>query len=278
MIVVSNALVIPDSPAGTPWIGYHNIVADDNIASTTEDADFPVSNLGNPATHLIWKGGVNTADEFITITINNDSPPLEFNYVAVAKHNWGSQGIPVTIEGLNLTDSPAGWHTLVQETTLTDDCPTIFRFVPEVLTSIRIKLAVGDSGIPPQAAVVYAGVLLILERSIKVDVDHTPINMGRRSKIINGMSESGNFLGRIVINTFNESAADFSWFNGDWYRTNFVPFIEAANEEPFFFAWHPITYPTEVGYVWMITDPIAAVDPITRRIAIQLRYRGITCE
>lgn len=268
-------LDVEADPLLSPWIGWHNVVNSGAITSTTAAAGFPVTNLANPSTHLIWKGGANTADEIITITITSQEL---MSYVAVAKHNWGSQQIPVTIEGLNPTDSPAGFRTLVQETMLMDDCPTIFRFTPEVLTTVRIKLGVTDITLPPQAAVVYVGKLLVLERSLKVDVGHTPINMGRRSTIVNGMSESGNFLGRIVVNTFNESGMDFAWFNPDWFRYNFVPFLEATNETPFFYSWNPAAQPSEVGYVWMTIDPAPEVDPVTQRVAVELRYRGITCD
>jgi hypothetical protein len=273
-IVISTNLVLSEVEAlsaDNPVIGWHDLVETTNIDSTTEDADFPVTNLANPATHLRWKGGVNTGDEYVTITTNFLE---EIDYLAVARHNFGSANIVVSVEACtDLGASPPIWTEIVQETMLADDAPVLFRFEPAVYQGVRLRMQPGDE--LPEAAVMYVGTLLILERSIKIDVGHVPITMARMSKIINGMSESGNFLGRIVINEFNESAADFSWFTPDWYRANFHPFVAASNETPFFFAWNPTEYPTDVGYVWMVNDPRAEVDPVTRRVGVQLKYRGI---
>lgn len=276
MIVISNQLVIAnvdDPPLGTPWIGYENIVSEGSIDATTEDPDFPATNVANPATHLYWQALTNTSDEYLTVTTNFDG---ELDYLAIAKHNFGTAGITVSVEG-KFDDgfSPVEPYVeIVQQTVLDDDTPVIFRFVPQVLTHIRLRMQIGSE--LPQLAVMYVGALLVLQRSIKVDVDHVPLKYGRRSTIVNGMSESGNFLGRIVLKEFRESTAEFAHFEPAWYRTFFEPFIIASKEIPFFFAWHPITYPLESGgYAWMINDPQPEVSPITDRIAVELQMRGI---
>ena len=64
-----------------------------------------------------------------------------------------------------------------------------------------------------------------------------PINYGRRTTIVDGMSESGNFLGRIVLGEHRQSTAEFEWFTPDFYRSDIDEFLEAAQEFPFFWAW-----------------------------------------
>ena len=132
-----------------------------------------------------------------------------------------------------------------------------------------------DSGIPPEAAVIYVGELLVLERSIKIDTGHVPITFGRRTNIVNGMSETGNFLGRIVLGEHRTSKAQFAWFTSAFYRSDIDEFLEAAQEAPFFWAWNPLEYPDETGYVWLINDAEPEVDPVTRRIALELEMRGV---
>ncbi len=464
-----------DDPAGVPLIGWHNLVTTGNVTSTTADADFPITNVANPATHLKWVGGVNTGDEVITIAVN-----AEIDYVAVVKHNWGTLAVPVTIntgsdqvcllhfdgtdgattftdsspsshtftpvgnaqidtaqskfggasglfdgtgdyltgdgsssfafgdsdftidfwirfasvtgdqflydsrpaangsyaviymasgatlryhadgteritgttaliidtwyhiavtrsgtstrlflngvqEGSTYTDSlvyvvgasrpviatdgfisgsslngwidelrvlkgTAAWTTtftpptsaydaasaaVISGQTLTDDDPVIFRFTPQLVVSLTISLAVGDSGIPPEAAVIYVGELLVLERSIKIGANHVPVTYGRRTKLINGMSESGNFLGRIATGEYRQSKAEFEWFTSAFYRSDIDAFLEAAQERPFFWAWSPEEYPAETGYVWLMNDAEPEVDPTTRRIALTLEMRGV---
>ncbi len=497
MIILSNSLVLSAAeeafPDSTPWIGYHDLVETTNITSTSEDADFPVTNLANVATHLIWVGGTSSASEYLTVVTNYVE---DIDYVGIAKHNFGSGTITVSVEGASTTDpytmvllhfdvsgdSPdvivddntggsahtwtafgnafkdtsesvfggsslrldgstdrittpdhadftlgsgdwtvdfwfnctataaatrslsgqcdsgggntstsfkirrsstleilatacvgasaftvtgttqydattnPGWHhlalvrtgnilrlfldgvqeggdvaitgtvndstevlgvgcqgartidlwegwideyrlsvgvarwtedftvpgiayddylweELVQETMPADDTPIIARFTPQALSRVRVRLQL--NGIIPQAAVVYVGKLLVLERSITIGRGHVPINYGRRSTIVNGMSESGNFLGRIVLGEHRQSKAEFEWFTPDFYRSDIDTFLEAAQEFPFFWAWHPETYPTEVGYCWLTNNAEPEVDPVTQRVALTLEMRGV---
>jgi hypothetical protein len=71
------------------------------------------------------------------------------------------------------------------------------------------------------------------------DVAHTPIKYGRRTNVTNGMSESGNFLGRIVLGQMVETEVSLQNITPGWYRSYMDPFIEASRETPFFFAWRP---------------------------------------
>lgn len=265
MGMIVGGAVSADVPAGVPLIGYQNLTTISNITSTTEAASYPATNLANPATHLRWQAGVNTGDELITIAANAATP---IDYVAVAGHNWASIEATVSIE---TTASPP--VALTTPETLDDNQPIIFRFVPQVLSAVRIRIA-GASGVP-QAAVVYVGKLLVLERSIKIGANHVPISYGRRTNMVNGMSESANFLGRIVLGEHRESTAEFEWFTPDFYRSDIDAFLAAAQETPFFWAWSPTEYPAEVGFVWLTNNAEPAVDPVTRRIALQLDMRGI---
>jgi hypothetical protein len=143
------------------------------------------------------------------------------------------------------------WFELVQEVQLADDAPVLFRFEPQPLTAIRLHTQPGDEA--PRAAVMYVGKLLILPRTLWQG--HTPIKYGRKRKVVNGTSESGNFLGRTVLNETRESTAHLSLIDPDTYREDIDPFIDASLENPFFFAWRPEMYPREVGYAWLTADP-----------------------
>lgn len=271
MIILSRALVLSDQAesALNPVIGWRNVVVVGGVSSTTTDVDFPASNLANPATHLKWKGGVNAGDEYLTVVTNSIE---DIDYLAVARHNFGSANITVSVEGCeDLSDSPQVWTELVEEHLLADDTPILFRFEPGAYAGIRLCMQQGDD--LPEAAVMYVGKLLVLERSIKINDPHVPFPMGIVSKEINGKSESGNYLGRIEINRYNQSSAEFEWFDPIWYRENFQPFVAARPS--FFFAWNPTEYPTEVGYAWLTDNPLPEVDPVTRRVAIDLKMQGI---
>src|SRR4030067_380322 len=75
-VVISSSLTVVAGVDGlntdSPIIGYDQLVTSMNIAATTEDIDFPVANLANPATHLRWKSGAGSpsSDEYITVTLD----------------------------------------------------------------------------------------------------------------------------------------------------------------------------------------------------------------
>ena len=206
-------------------------------------------------------------NEYLTVTPGG----TDVDYIGIAKHNFGTSGALVSVEMAD-TSSPGTWTELIAPQTVDDDLPIIFRF-QDVTTQVRVRIQ--PAGTAPEAAVLYAGELLVLERSITIGRGHVPVTYGRRTNIVNGMSETGNFLGRIVLGEYRQSKAEFEWFTSDFYRIDIDPFLDAAQEIPFFWAWSPSEYPTETGYVWLTNNAEPEVDPATRRVALTLEMRGI---
>lgn len=125
----------------------------------------------------------------------------------------------------------------------------------------------------PRAAVIYCGKSLVLER--RIYVGHTPLTDGRQSQIISNRSESGNFLGRVVLGQTRASKIPLSLISPDWFRANMRPFLAAAVEVPFFFAWRPQSYPLEVGFAWLVEDPEPAPVGPANLLAFDLTVGGI---
>ena len=112
MIVVSRnlQLALPDAfglNADSPVIGWHNLVDLASISADEEADNYPAAQLANPATNLLWRGE-STAEQHLTLSISSADP---IDYLAVARHNFGSAAIPVSVEG----DSGSGFEELVQE-------------------------------------------------------------------------------------------------------------------------------------------------------------------
>ena len=246
MIVISSGLVITLAAAGTsnqPQVGYNNLVTATNLSADQADANFPVTNLANPATSNHWLA-TSAIEQVVTSAITDVDA---VDYVAIAGHNFGTEQIAVSIDG----DNGGGFVRIVGPTIPTDDRPLVLRFAADFLISIRIHLAAGNGA--PRAAVVYVGKLLGLERNIYVG--HTPFPFGRVTNVTNEMSESGQFLGRIIVGSQVESKVAMQNITPAWYRSDLDPFIRAARSVPFFFAWRPTSYPDEVGYAAMTNDP-----------------------
>lgn len=277
-IVITQSLVLTadqDVNENNPIIGYQNLVTTSNISATSSQTDFPVTNLANPATHLLWKalGPVPIADQDITIILDTEE---EVDYLAVASHNFGSGAMVVSVEGLaELADSPTNWVELVSEQLLVTDGPIIFRFTPQSLYAIRLRIQPSQTvpAILPQAAVIYVGKLLILQR--RIYVGHTPMPYGRQLSVANLMSISGAFLGRIVLGAKRRSGINMQNITPGWYRTYLDPFIIAAQEIPFFFAWRPGTYPDEAGFAWLTDDAEVSNMRSNGMMQVSLRLEGV---
>lgn len=268
MLVISGAYVLSAAAAvdpDRPLVGWRNVVTANNIVADTHDPNYPASNLGNPATHsqAEWRAA-DTTEQYITVTTGEVDP---IDYVGIARHNFGTAEIVVSIEAFIDGD----WEEIVEEVMLPDDGPAMFRFVPQSLEQIRIRLQEGSA--PARAAVVYVGKLLVFER--KIWVGHTPMPHGRKASVTSGRSETGNFLGRIVLGEWRESTIPLSLITPDWHRAYMNPFLAQWKNITFFFAWRPATYPLEVGYGWFTDDPAPVPVGPSNLLAFDLKVSGI---
>lgn len=272
MIVVSPSLVLEETPgvnANNPVIGWRNVVTIGGLSADSTDPNYPISNLANPSTALLWKSA-STDTQYITVEFDEADP---VDYVAIARHNFGTANIAVSIEGaseLDEDDEPM-WVTLSLEVIPADNGPLIFRFEPQSLIAVRVKLVEGDAA--PYAAVLFVGRLLVLPR--RIYVGHTPLSHGIVTNAVTSRSESGQFLGRIVVGESAESRVALQNINPVWYRTNLTPFIKAGQEAPFFFAWRPQSYPNEVGYAWLLNDPQLTNQRPNGMVQVELAMGGI---
>ncbi len=266
MIVLSQALVleaqVASIPADNPIIGWHNIVTAGGIEADGAAVGYPASNLAQPTTHEIWKGA-NTSDQYLTIA--GDIDPID--YIGIAGHNFASGDIVVSIEGY----ISGSWVEIFEETLLARDDSVILRFEPLSLSQVRLKLQ--PDSVIPRAATVYCGKLLEMQRAIYVG--HTPLTDARKTKLYTGASESGNFLGRIVLSEMRQSPARFRLLDPDWFRANMRTFLAQARTLPFFFAWRPSTYPEEGGYAWLMNDPMPSPDDQSHMIEVELVMQGV---
>ena len=267
-LVLSGDLVLLPAEAAldadSPLVGWHNVVAATTIVADVQDASFPASNLANPATHLEWRS-TSTALQYVTITTNYVG---QIDYVGIAKHNFGSAGIAVSLG--YFTAGPT-WNELVAPFIPADDKPIMLRFTPQGQAEVKIKLAAGSAA--PRAAVVYCGKLLVVPR---IYSGHTPLPYGRRNTGTSGMSESGNFLGSIITGEWRETVLPFRLIDPAFYRGKMDAFVASANARtPFFFAWRPSSYPLEVGYGWLTDNAEPVPEAPSNLFTLSMSVRGI---
>lgn len=270
MIILSHSLVLSEAQvfdADNPIVGWENLVAPGNLIADFADPDAPAVNLANPNTSLLWRS-TTAADQYLTVVLNFAS---SVDYVGIARHNFGSSAQQVSIEGQ--AAEAGAWSVLVEELILADDSPVLFRFPLQPLYAVRVRMRLGS--VPPRAAVLYAGPLLVMERGLYVG--HTPLRYARRVRAIDGAAESGDFLGTVIVGEYRESTARFTHLDPAWWRANVEPFLNfaASQRQPFFFGWRPSTYPRESGFARLINDPQPTPDSLSHLTEIEMQMRGV---
>lgn len=249
MIYFSDSLLAsvsdPVTELNSPIFGYRSVVATTNVTSGNAASGYPITNVANVSTASFWRGS-NTSQQYVTVTIN---PAQTVDYVAIARHNFATAGIAVSIETQIGSGDP--WVEKIAPSIPANNNAMIFRITAQSAYGVRIKLAAGSSA--PEIGVVYVG--QILASTQRIYVGHSPIVLNRQTQVVSGMSENGQYLGRIVTGSNLTTAVNLTHLSPSWYRTNFDPFVAAAQTVPFFFGWRPYSYPNEVGYAWLTNNP-----------------------
>lgn len=269
MIVISPALVLSASPElgpNNPVIGWHNLVTISAVVADDADANYPATNLANASTNLRWQSDT-TDEQYLTFTVVTED---EVDYVGLANHNLGTGQVTVSLEVWDGSE----WDEVIPEFIPADDAPILMRFEPTFLTQIRVRLQPpAVDPVVPYIAVAYVGALLVLQR--KVYVGHTPITFGRSADVLTGMSESGHFLGRVVLSERLGTSVSLGNLTPEWVRSDLWPFLIASKDTPFFFAWRPQEYPLEVGFAWMMNSPQPSNARSNGMMAVELQMTGI---
>lgn len=267
MLIVHSSVDVDDPDL--PLIGYDQILTTSNVSASSEASDYPITRVTNPATHLFWKGS-SAAITYITFTTDGVTP---IEYIAIVGHNFDTAGIQPSIEYLDYGVSPPAWTTLQAAQAVTGGEPIVWWVGFQTYSSLRIKMSAGSAA--PEVAVAQAGELLIMPN--KIYSRHVPVPYGFKTNIANGFSESGLFLGRIVLGETRQSSAQFRFIQPTWFRSNIPAFLEAAQERPFLFIWRPDTYPDEIGYCVLSSDiSPAPEDPSANNlIAFEIQMEGL---
>lgn len=258
-----------------PIVGWQSIATPATVFADRENADFPAVNMANPATHLKWKSGTVSPANDLTIAIVN-ADLQDVDYIAIAGHNLGSNSVPIIVGYLD-DASPAMFHLLDitgpmgSPAVLADNGPKIIRFTAGAYPILLLNL--GAVAAELEISVLYCGKLLVMPRKLYQGL--TPIPYGRTAKVTNGRTETGNFLGRIVLQEFVKDTIPLSLIDPAYYRNHIDAFMADNKERPFFISWRPETYPSEAGFCHMTNDPMPVNEAPHGLIAMSWEMTGI---
>lgn len=234
MIIYSNGY----NKDNRPIIAFQSKALSSNTIATSENSSYPVINLTNPNENQRWESST-SAEQYITVTLDNEN----IDYVAFAGHNFSDDDFSLSVE----TFDGSVWTERVEPQMVSDNKPVMMIFDEINCQGVRLKISSSDT--TPTISVFYVGKTLKMERNVYVG--HKPINYAKKSNVVNGMSESGRFIGRIVVGENYNTDVEIDNITPNFFREKINPFFIDAEENPFFFAWRPLSYPDEVGYAWL---------------------------
>lgn len=263
-ILISNLAFltsIGQQNSNNPLVFYKSILLPEDITADEWEINRPAVNLWNPDTSSFWQGtsasGSPAASSTQYIYLANPNG-LIVDYIAVAKHNLGSLLFNYTIQ---FSNDGVTWGDLYASRLITNDGPIIDYFNSATSRIFRIKLTKTLLGspatiAPPIIAHIKMGRATILQRR-NFTGHKPPINTSK--KIIKNGSDSGQYLGSVVVRSYRTGQIQQENNTGDFVREEVAPFIDHCNGTPaidgtapstFFYAWRPSDHPDEVIYAW----------------------------
>lgn len=251
-------------PLTLPRILYENLLRDldpEAFVATSQVAGSPPDVVRNADTATYWQGDALPA----TLTVIF-STTVRVDAVGIAGHTIGSSGASIVIE--TRPDNESAWAPFAQEVLPNNNAPLLF--LDDELDVKQLRATVTGVGLVPRIAAIYAGRALVMPRP--PEAGYRPLNLSRRTKRRQTMSRGGQFLGQEVQRMGMSTELSFKLLDASWYRDTFEPFVQAAGEFPYFFAWNPQVRPREVGFVWTPSDfspPQEAIDLVSVNFPIE---------
>ncbi len=270
-IIISPNMVlggVPTNPLDTPFIGQHSLVAINNGVPTSADAAHPISNLANQQTFNYWQA-TSAVQQELVYTLNSVDP---IDYVGIAGHNLGSAQCPVSVYGYTEfvgSSLQPDWQLLCPDAMLGDDKPAVFRFSPQGLVGIKLRIGAGLA--VPRVAVMHIGKLLVFERGIHA-TDMVPMPFATEFTSEQGLSHTGQYLGEIISGRTQRSSIGFRHLRNQWVRESLVPFL--AQRRAFFLAWAPQYAPTDLAFCWHRGTPKPAFDWTVATWSVEFALEG----
>ena len=238
-VTISPSLYItaPAVSLSNARIGWKKLTG--TITASSSAGGFPASDADHEMTYNAWKPVTLPATWELDCTTSKSA-----NYIGLAAHTLGDSATTVYAEYW----SGSAWVEIDSQLP-GDNSPIMFLFETELRTKYRIRLT---GATVPKIGVIYIGETLDMQRGLSGGNPH--ITLSRVTRITNSSSETGQFLGRTTIPMGSTAAWSWSALEPDWYRANFDPFVVHARSKPYFIAWRPLEYPTEIGYCWTAED------------------------
>ena len=223
----------------TAYMGLTNLVKSGTVTVTSEASGFEKENAQSWKTSSWWKA-VAGGTVFFTIDMGS----------AVAADSWGIVGHDLadnsgTIKAQYSTDNFAADINDFDTIQTPTDGATIFRKVTSQ-TKRYWRFQVASSGVASFIANFYLGVAQSLPSGMPSPF--SPANLNRDRKIMNNISEGGQFLGRILRRSGSKVRIKQKNITRTWIDANWDVIADHIELYPFYFLWNEEIFPSEAAY------------------------------
>jgi hypothetical protein len=261
-IYVSNNVYLsassgPGITSDNPIIGYNSVLTPDDITVPSTTSIRPPVNMWTPDTSIAWEGEAYSG-VMATLTQNivlANTGLVSVDYVGIAKHNLGTGEFVYKVQR---SDDAITWFDVTPPKIKSTNNPIVEYFDPDNSPYFRIQIEKTATDIvAPIIAHVKLGVALVLQR--RIYVGHSPASLAKNVKKQSYGSESGQYLGQVVIRSYRNTQVEQENNTPEFVRASVVPFINHVNghneesntaQATFFFSWRPTKYPDDIIYGW----------------------------
>lgn len=250
-------------------IGYNNLLDTGTVTASTEATGFEKENAYDNNTYDYWKPTAVPA--YLNVDMGVDTA---CDYLFIAAHDMGDTGGTIQLQyaddasyATNLTDvftttdsriteasdtriTEAGDFRITESGISFSSNKPIFKTFTSVSKRYwRIKL----DGVISSLGFVKFGVRLDLPAGMRPGFDL--ITESRNHKLVNQISEGGEFLNRSVIREGGKGKITLTLLTPAWIRSNWESLADAIELAPFAFQWDNTNYPGEAALCWTRNMP-----------------------
>lgn len=247
MSIVTN-LPSADWVQGSSYIGYDSFFLRSGVVvvASKEDVGFTAA---NGVSWPVYSGGwqataVDTSDIILTVTL----PAAAIgNSYALHKHNLFDLGATCKLQ---YSSDGSSWTDMAGSAFTPGDNKTIFivgTAISQKFWRIVISGLVASDVLKIGQAFIGNSLLVFSPP----EIGFSPPNIALQNEFISSRSDGGDFLGRSLVRKGSEGMFTITNVREDWVRTNWIPFMEAAEKHPFYHAWDTSTFSREVGYCYV---------------------------
>ena len=246
-VIFEPGYILPagDEPLTHARIAHRGTWIDAPASATSTASGFFVNAPNDSLTYEYWQPAALPATWTLT-----PSAAQTADYCCIAAHTLGTAGAALTIQ---YESSPGVWTTLINAVTPADDSPVFAIFRPVSGTGFRITVSGATA---PRVGVIRFGRALQMQQPLYSG--HTPLILARQTTMRSTKSTTGEFLGRTRLRNARSTNIEWSHLSASWVRDNWLPFERFMEQDPFFLAWRPVTFPDDVGYCYVDADAIPA--------------------